>query len=535
MPQNQYNVLDILFILFLSAVINLFILWSAAQISGHELFEALPDYMTNGVTVFWTFLSGAGIGILRSFLQQQSTTENLSKPLLSAIAITTFIFLLAIFFITLLFVKLKSEELVGGVDVDVDLTFDLKFKDGSGISYDLDKPINLSFFQLSPEYSKVNLAKYDDNRYHVRSIDMPRIGKNYVANFRPIPQTSSKQNQSPETFLTSICFKYKKNIENKINLNLTCIETESCNVNAESLNFIGSCSNNEASLIESFSLVRSAHASSDVEAGSKAGWIAPSLNSLRKMTNRERVGYTVFNIRSEPMAALAQASILTFEVMANETPVYFDGWPTKYNRVPFNPQKGINIDFALENLNFSGSKGGEDEISILIEFFDSNDNPIIDSSGNPKTLLSLKRRYVPLRDAEIEKFNFNEIEITWEGKYIVAKNENKYEVMILSSFNKTATSYEHKKLSSAGMVMDGLPIVSILRPPRDDNNSWGVSVGIVQDTGQIKFTYNKEEAKKMCAFVLEQRKNPALRFIREDSFRYEVEKRISRPCSFLLK
>lgn len=52
------------------------------------------------------------------------------------------------------------------------------------------------------------------------------------------------------------------------------------------------------------------------------------------------------------------------------------------------------------------------------------------------------------------------------------------------------------------------PLVAVVRPPLS-NSSFGLALGIVQPTGQIRFTFGRDEAMRLKTFAISARQTSA--------------------------
>ncbi|MGH7340609.1 MAG: hypothetical protein ACREKH_08985, partial [Candidatus Rokuibacteriota bacterium] len=96
-------------------------------------------------------------------------------------------------------------------------------------------------------------------------------------------------------------------------------------------------------------------------------WLVPSLSTLRRLKGTPKAtGYTEFSITSGPLD-LANVNGLGWAIGVNGTPVHIDGWPPEAHRDAFDPRKGLQIEFGLENLDFSGKQSGVEHVDVTLE------------------------------------------------------------------------------------------------------------------------------------------------------------------------
>ena len=248
------------------------------------------------------------------------------------------------------------------------------------------------------------------------------------------------------------------------------------------------------------------------------GWVVPSLETLDKMSDRERVGYTRFDIRFTPTGAAAAADQYYSILRANDMPIYIDGFLPDKTVYPL--QRGAEnwITFALENLNFTGEYDGYEKINLTVVFL-KNEREICRQS--------LERRYAALLDMPDEPPTATPVgSFTWTGKYVVPLRENKYEILLASASTPANAKRAKAIFDQSGLFVGTQRAVMVVRPPlRKPPNivAWGLMLGLQMPTSQVQFTFNREEAQQLChwaAKVAAQGRGGNL--IRSDLKRYEV-------------
>jgi hypothetical protein len=189
------------------------------------------------------------------------------------------------------------------------------------------------------------------------------------------------------------------------------------------------------------------------------------------------------------------------------------------------------IEFALQNLDFSGANDGCDSLALTLHFL--KDENVV---GNP---IKIERSYVALRDARVKEFQRNGVTYRWSGKYIRAPREYDTEVFVISilvsqdlDFRAHQQEAEHARhivstmkaeFDRLGLVFQGRPLVAVIRPPLTQI-SYGLAIGVVEETQQIRFTFKNETARQLQQFLLAQR-GKGLKFkevIKSDTFVYSI-------------
>jgi hypothetical protein len=145
---------------------------------------------------------------------------------------------------------------------------------------------------------------------------------------------------------------------------------------------------------------------------------------------------------------------------------------------------GLDFSFAIENLDFSGTDNGCENIQLGLEFLDG-DNPI--------HRVQLNRKYAALRDPIAESVKAGDQTFKWTGQYVKPKKEDTSEVFALSTPDLKEAMELKRRLDQAGQVFSGMPVVAVLRPPLN-SDKFGVVIGVRQPSGQVKFTFDRTTA-----------------------------------------
>jgi hypothetical protein len=272
-------------------------------------------------------------------------------------------------------------------------------------------------------------------------------------------------------------------------------------------------------------------AAEQVQRSRESGWDVPSAEILEKMTDRERIGYTLFSVDFTPQGEAAQADSYYYELRANGQPIYIDGLSPGLKKESL--QKGTvnHISFALENLNFSGQFDGYEKLHLTIFFV----------KGNTEIYhQDLDRDYVALRDAaEIPPLQTAVGTFRWTGKYIVPRNENKYELLLASADcgdppGKSCIDravYAKSRFDKARFSFDDKPTVMVIRPPLRKPPAYGLALGVVQPTSQVQFTFNASEVGELCRWAVDHvGQGKGGNVIQSDLRRYDVATRGYAPC-----
>ena len=253
-------------------------------------------------------------------------------------------------------------------------------------------------------------------------------------------------------------------------------------------------------------LIRTAHAQADTQ-----DWAIPSLKVLQERKDLFGIGYTHFKVEAVD-AMNSDFDGYYYDITVNGRKANINGLPGSFRAQSHDFSRPITIEFGLQNLNFSGVNDGCDEISLILSFVKDGE-----AVGNPVTL---RRSYVALRDARVKEVSIEGIQYRWSGKYKRAPKMYDTEVFISSILiaknldlegNKPAIEDAKNNISrmkhdfdSLGLVFEGHPLVAVIRPPLTQI-SYGLAIGMVEDTQQIRFTYDNSMARRLKQFLLEQR------------------------------
>jgi hypothetical protein len=242
------------------------------------------------------------------------------------------------------------------------------------------------------------------------------------------------------------------------------------------------------------------------------------------MADRERVGYTRFYVSFNPTGVAAAADHYFYILRVNDKPIYIDGFLP--DRTVYPLQRGTTnwISFALENLNFSGQNAGKEKLHLTVVFLQGQ---------KEVQRQDVEREYVALRDAaDIPPINTDVGEFRWTGKYVVPKNENKYELFLGSSAKPDLAMNAKAQFEKLKLSIDSQPVVLVVRPPLGNNPSYGMVIGLVMPTSQVQFTFDDEGSHKLCQWAAENAgTGPAGRIVLKGYYRYDIGGSKAVPCN----
>ncbi len=309
-------------------------------------------------------------------------------------------------------------------------------------------------------------------------------------------------------------------------VHLDCNESNSCKLHFPSPKWLEPCPVEEIKTSRVFSLLPLAHA-----ADTARRWSVPSAKTLSAYKDKmQGVGYTLVSIETD---ALRDPAIIGVEVdvRVNGVPVLEDGLAAALRPVPHNPTQPFRHSYALESLDFEGAQAGCEAIVLTLR-------PRL-SSGKTGEPLSATLPYVALRDAPGKQVPFGKGTLSWSAKYVVPVAEWSHEAFITSiSYNAAggdaaAEAARERAVSlkrdfdRLGLLHQGRPLVAVIRPPltlSGDKLAYGLTTGVVQPSGQVRFTFSPQDAHAIGDTLLAARKDSAAaqRVINRDKYIYKV-------------
>lgn len=513
--------LDVIFILFAAATLLLFLLWILP--GGEAKYSSAPPFLQSMVKSIWGKFSVAG-GTLGTFLLRRYVDRSPAPNYLIWIP-SLMIFLVA----TLFLLSQAMRAMDPGTTQEV----------RASLSLSLDQEI----VQLKPPLPDFNLweelpnpidahgvYRHDgDPSYPYRdTLNLRRNGESQ-AYIKLLP-TVSRAAGSSQTYDYGICLQNRASWPTGAQpprVVLACTKGACNPAKPVDPGYVVKCSG-RVGLSKMSSVVYAAEASQQTR---PRGWDVPSFKTLQRMAERQRVGYTLFDVGFQPRGRAAQSDRYYYELQVNGQPVYIDGLSPGLRKESLDRAGTNHLLFALENLNFTGQFGGYEHLRLTVVFLDGS------AEGYRQ---ELSRDYAALRDTTaIPPIQTEAGTFTWDGKYIVPKNENKYEILVASAdCGDPARKDCVDRATNAkvlfdrgGKLYDARQVVMVVRPPLRTPAAYGLALGLVQPTGQVQFTFNEAEAADLCHWAASQAgRSGAGRLIQSDLRRYEVATRGYAPC-----
>lgn len=491
--QAGMGLLDSVIILVLACMVVLILLWISAQNLGIDRFWNLPGWLTSATSKVWIYLTGAASSILLALVRRRSNDP--TPNYLLWIFGTATVMLVMVFVVGSTLPTPKTPH-------DALLMFWLK-------SDAHDRPL-LSFRQILPEpwYDSNTIGPEFDGHYQT-SVEFPSQDARFYGHVARVP--SQPEGGSQPNSLTEFCFKRSHRLPgNNASpvVQMNCSEGKRCSINdKDDAGWASICSaeSDWTGHTARIQLVPTVYAGASQ---AEPGWKVPSLETLRKMTDRERVGYTEFLIKSSQLSALREVRGFQYLIKVNGSPLYVDGWGPEDMVKPFDAEQGFTFSFGLENLSFSGADNGCEDIEVELLF--RQKQRVIKQAV-------ISRKYAALRDADPEEVTSADgTMFTWGGKYVKPKNEDRMELFVLSTPNLQEAKRVKTRVDEAKFSYDGMDIVGVLRPPLD-NAQYGIVVGLRQPTEQIRFTYDTVFAQNLLEWIKRQQAQKSSLF-RNDTY-----------------
>jgi hypothetical protein len=257
-------------------------------------------------------------------------------------------------------------------------------------------------------------------------------------------------------------------------------------------------------------------------------WVVPSLETLAEQ-NAEGVGYTVFTLSTSAFRK-SEALGVEVDVRVNGTRVEEDGLPPAMRPAANDPAQPFTHSFALQSLDFQGLHGGCDEISVGL-------TPIY-AGGRKGEAHAVTLSYAALRDVEERKVPFAGDILTWRASYITPPREWRFYPIVHSyiyavddprqaAAAASAAEADRRWLDEQHFSYKGQRVLGVVRPPRtiqpNGTAAFGLAAGLLQPSGQIRFTFPLDDAREFSDFMVRQRRGgEANRVIETDKYIFQA-------------
>ncbi|MDP1622304.1 MAG: hypothetical protein Q8M08_08185 [Bacteroidales bacterium] len=362
---------------------------------------------------------------------------------------------------------------------------------------------DLRLCQQKPTITNRNITRQDD-KYYDEFIEIPEVNEEYFAYVTQSVNTSELRDNAVEDPM-NICFTRNEKEIRKDNVIaiLKAGKDKKIIQEAGDPGCVVLCDHPQTSSRSLFTLFSAAYAQTPQTESRYSGWTVPNLQTLLE---KNKTGFSQIFIKSTALNnQVKEANRFYYAVKVNGIPIYIDGLLPKYIVHPFNYENGLNIEFGLENLGFSGMNKGVEKIEITINFY-------LDSKFVASSSLSLD--YVALRKSDpMVVAGSDGSKYRWEAQF---KANNETQIFILSTTDSSEAIRTKRKLDARSLVFNGNKVVGVIRPPYKENRHYGVCAGVVLPNKQIRFTYDAGETNVFNKYLTDQRYKTSRRLLRDN-------------------
>lgn len=507
MQSEQWKWIDFIFVLTVVFLVFLFSAWVCFVARGKpDVFDGPLGSVLGSKNLRWIFggglFSGAGLVLLRARLFKDSvpTRATLVVPALSAVA--------AVAGVLLSYISPASYTITAKFTiVDVPLVTSSGKPDPQYLWLSETSPLKGQELRPLPASSPRNYPTSEiligSNEFSY-TLGERIIKTNYARVVEPeFSLEGSYQVQSKDD---------KKVAEIKVQCKPTLGQTAACELISCQGISKDSCPNDHSvrSTLHGFHLEPPVYAKEEVARGKRSGWVIPTLKTIEDLPPKDRPSYTKFDFYFKPRTTFAQSDRYYFSIRANGTDIYIDGVDPENDPHPLKRNEWNDITFGLENLDFTGSSNGEENLEITLTFLQNGQ-----TVGEEHVPL---RHYIALRSAKGEQGETAGVEYKWDATFNVSVSDP-WEVFMESScdmdqLNRDQNAFNQRaELEDPAFLYGGRQAVLRLRPkwPEMNNSFSGIAVGYKLSStspSQIKFTFDRAEALSLLAWA---NRNPALR------------------------
>lgn len=344
---------------------------------------------------------------------------------------------------------------------------------------------------------------------------LPLRGERYEADVRRQPLSAALT--APLSGRTTVCLKRTAQTPlSGLRATVECTEGERCGTASDNPGHFEAC---EKRVIKSRGPAWSWIGSAFAESAAEVAWVIPSIETLRRRSEGHTgPAFTEIRLTSPPLPDLNSAKEVSVKLVVNGRNALIDGLPPDASAVPFDPSVGLRLAFGLENLDFAGAKQGHDEVDLVLRFLDGK-NLVREAQATLK--------YIALRDQpEAVAVGDGALGIRWTAKYNAGRADDRFQVFITSSEDVDALVRAKRAVDAARMTAKiggtTYPLVGVVRPPLGANKAWGLNVGLVLNSGQVRFTFDDGLSAQVCHRLAEIAASDE-RLVRRDSYRRSVD------------
>jgi hypothetical protein len=373
------------------------------------------------------------------------------------------------------------------------------------------------------KYSSVRLASQDPQgqNYFFDKIAFPAPGES--ARGTIVAERAGDailSNQPPA--IADLCFRPANKLPKLGEIDydwFDCMEGKQCKPSAHATGWLQACPATAPATAQTRSILADfllppayAVTAPPVASGARntAYWLEPSLLALSERKN-QGVGYTMFSIQTEAFRA-PNINGVEVNIRVNGVPVLEDGLLPEQRVVANDPGHAFNHSFALQTLDFQGANGGCDRIELGLR-------PRLDDGSKGKAQ-TLTLSYVALRDVAPRTQKLGDFPLRWRASYMTPEREWRHIAELHSYVFRASDAAARQRsveqaeqgkqwLDGQAYTYQGKKIVGVIRPPRtvkpDGTAAFGLGTGLIQENGQIRFTFSEAEARALAAFMIAKR------------------------------
>jgi pimeloyl-ACP methyl ester carboxylesterase len=408
-----------------------------------------------------------------------------------------------------------------------------------------DKP-NIVLRELAPDEEQKYLPPRDRDTGHYSfnpGEPFPCPGSIFEATiYRSVASGDSEYQTGFAVNATKVCFKRSLERPNAPKVQLNCTEGAGCTIDDHARGMASECGQHarldrdpdgrrpaittaaasaagllRRGLIDA--LVPPAVAqTAPAETVGSSRWVVPSLETIAKTPLKARKGYVEFEILTDPVQGTETADRFSVKVSVNGVPLYFDGEPPHSVKMRYSGADGIYYVFGAENLGFTGGSEGLERIEVEFRFYDA-------SGAELPRVARLARDYVSYRHAKSsDGLALDQGEhAEWRGLYRPSEVADRFEVMLASTEQLAQIQSEQQRLGRLNARYGKAAVVGVIRPPRTDNPRYGLTLGMREESGQIRSSFPRAEAVKVCRWLFGGSAGKAVRRNRSDTYLYEFK------------
>jgi hypothetical protein len=291
-------------------------------------------------------------------------------------------------------------------------------------------------------------------------------------------------------------------------VHLDCNVNGACKLHFPSPKWLEICAVESPRTSRGFSLFPQAFAADEARK-----WSVPSAKTLAAHEGQLKgVGYTLIDVQTDVFQDSAVIGV-EVDVRVNGTSILEDGLAPGQRPVPNDPAKPFRHTYALESLDFQGAQAGCEAITLTLR-------PRLADGKGLGTAQTATLAYVALRDKELKTIPFGKGSLTWSARYVIPADEWSHEAFITSlsysaaegetvaATTRTRAVALKQAFDRLGMNFQGRPLVAVIRPPltlTGERLAYGLTAGVVQPSGQVRFTFSYQEANQIADAMLARR------------------------------